>query len=154
MSNTLLDILPSLLPGAIDWAEARSSEILANGEPLDSIGLRLASAVGVRNPERIRVSTVSALPLPRDRELRDVALRVGLLGPGMIGLTLGYGIFACDGHVDERLISHECRHVFQYETAGSIETFLPVYLQQIAVHGYFNAPFEVDARAHEIGSIP
>ncbi|MES9834713.1 MAG: hypothetical protein ABW139_20975 [Candidatus Thiodiazotropha sp. DIVDIV] len=39
--------------------------------------------------------------------------------------------------------------VFQYETLGSIEKFLPVYTQQIVEYGYENAPLEVDARAHE-----
>ncbi len=149
MPIDLLAVLPLLLPRAIEWANARSSEILAGGEPLNESGLRLATAVGVSDAARIRVSTVSALPLPEDPELRSVALEPGLLGPNMIGLTLGYGIYVCDGHQEHRLISHECRHVHQYEAAGSIENFLPVYLQQIAVHGYHDAPFEVDAREHE-----
>jgi len=150
MPIELLDVLPALLPRAIDWASARSKEILTDGEPLTETGLRLAAAVGVSDAARIRVSSVSALPLPGDAALRAVALETGLLGPNMIGLTLGYGIYICDGHIDNRLISHECRHVYQYEAAGSIENFLPVYLQQIAVHGYHNAPFEIDAREHEL----
>ena len=40
-------------------------------------------------------------------------------------------------------------HVYQYEKAGSIAAFLPQYLQQIAIVGYANAPFEIDAREHE-----
>ena len=153
MPIDLLSVLPVILPRAIEWANARSSEILAGGKPLNESGLRLATAVGVLDATRIRVSTVSALPLPEDPDLRAVALETGLLGPNMIGLTLGYGIYVCDGHQDHRLISHECRHVHQYEAAGSIENFLPVYLQQIAVHGYHDAPFEVDAREHEINTI-
>jgi hypothetical protein len=39
--------------------------------------------------------------------------------------------------------------VHQYEAAGSIAAFLPLYLQQIVLYGYERAPFEVDARAHE-----
>ena len=153
MPIDLLSVLPVILPRAIEWANARSSEILAGGKPLNESGLRLATAVGVADATRIRVSTVSALPLPEDPDLRAVALETGLLGPNMIGLTLGYGIYVCNGHQDHRLISHECRHVHQYEAAGSIENFLPVYLQQIAVHGYHDAPFEVDAREHEINTI-
>ena len=153
MPIDLLSVLPVLLPRAIDWANAQSSEILANGEPLTETGLKLAAAVGVSDAAKVRVSTVSALPLPEDPDLRAVALDTGLLGPDMIGLTLGYGIYVCDGCIDNRLISHECRHVYQYEAAGSIEKFLPLYLRQIAVHGYQNAPFEVDARNHEINAI-
>ena len=37
----------------------------------------------------------------------------------------------------------------QYEEAGSIADFLPVYLKQIVEFGYDSAPLEVDARAHE-----
>ena len=82
--------------------------------------------------------------------LRAAALQAGLLGPGMVGLTLGYSIFIVNGHVNDRLLSHELRHVQQYERAGSIAAFLPTYLSQIVDLGYENAPFEIDARAHEI----
>lgn len=149
MNVNLAAILPQLLPRAIDWAEARSDEILRTGEPLSDLGVRLAQSVGVVCPEKVRISSVTALPLPDDPELQSVALDVGLLGSGMVGLTLGYGIYICEGHFSNRLVSHECRHVYQYETAGSIRDFLPRYLQQIAEVGYENAPFEVDARNHE-----
>lgn len=153
MPLDLKSVLPALLPRAIDWANVRSNEILADGEPLTESGLKLATAVGVTDASRIRIREVCSLPLPEDAELRTVALETGLLGPGMIGLTLGYGIYVCKGHVDNRLISHECRHVYQYETAGSIEDFLPVYLEQIAECGYYDAPFEIDAREHELDSV-
>ena len=63
--------------------------------------------------------------------LRAAALQAGLLGPGMVGLTLGHAIFICRGHKTRRLLSHELRHVHQYEQHGSIAAFLPVYLGQI-----------------------
>ena len=68
----------------------------------------------------------------------------------MIGLTLGYAVLICRGHESRpRLLSHEFRHVYQYEAAGSIAAFLPAYLEQIVAFGYFNAPLEADARTHE-----
>jgi hypothetical protein len=68
----------------------------------------------------------------------------------MVGLTLGYAVLVCPGYGrDVRLLSHEFRHVYQYEQAGSIAAFLPVYLQQIVTVGYQNAAYERDARAHE-----
>ena len=150
MLTNLESILPLLLPKAIGWVNEQSNHILATGSPLSDVGIRLARAVGVSFPEKIRVSTVPNLPLPVDPQLRAVALETGLLGEGMIGVTFGYGIYVCAGHADNRLISHECRHVFQYEAAGSIEAFLPVYLHQIATVGYDDAPLEIDARAHEL----
>jgi len=91
----------------------------------------VAQRVGVRKPELIRVKRVDHIPLPGDTLLRRAAHRAGLLGPETLGLTLGYGIFIVSGHDTVRLLSHEFRHVYQYETLGSIDKFLPVYLQQI-----------------------
>ena len=146
----LAAVLPRLLPRAIAWAEARASEIAASGIALTETGIRIAREVGVQQPQLIRTQQVRQLPLPDDPELRQVALATGLLGRGMIGLTLGHSIYTVLGHHTNRLLSHECRHVAQYETAGSIAVFLPQYLQQIAVYGYVNAPFEIDARQYEV----
>jgi hypothetical protein len=149
MTFDLASALPLLTPKAIAWAEQRASEILAAGEQLTEQGLTLARRVGVVNPEKIRLLFVTQLPLPTDPMLREAALQTGLLGPNMIGLTLGHGIYICNGHNSPRLFLHECRHVHQYEQAGSIAAYLPQYLQQIVQFGYANAPYEVDARAHE-----
>ena len=89
--------------------------------------------------------------------LHDISFRAedgqvtGLLGPNMVGLTLGYAVLVCRGHeATPRLLSHEFRHVHQYEIAGSIAAFLPGYLHQIVAYGYANAPLEIDARNHEL----
>ena len=149
MTFDLATALPTLTPKAIAWAEERAAEIAASGEALSGHGLLLARQVGVAQPERIRISFVSHLPLPTDPILREAAIQTGLLGPNIIGLTLGYGIYICNGHNSARLLSHECRHVQQYEQAGSIAAYLPGYLRQIVQYGYTNAPYEVHARAHE-----
>jgi hypothetical protein len=145
----LATLLPRILPKAIAWAEARSADIMADGVPLTDFERRLAHLSGVYRPELVRVSEVARIPVPDDPELRDAAITAGLLGPGTIGLTLGYGIYILIGHRSNRLVSHECRHVYQYEAAGSIAAFLPQYLEQILSVGYAAAPFEVDAREHE-----
>jgi hypothetical protein len=142
-------VLPRLLPRAIAWADHQQREILANGLALSVAGTALARAVGVAHPELVRVQLVERLPLPEDPELRHVAAQTGLLGPDMVGLTLGHGIYLVRGHDDDRVLSHECRHVHQYERAGSIAAFLPVYLEQVAEFGYWDAPFEVEAREWE-----
>jgi hypothetical protein len=141
--------LARILPKAIAWAEARAAEILTSGVPLSDSGRMLAHLSGVNRPDRVRVAEVASIPLPEDPELQEATLAAGLLGPDTIGLTLGYGIYVRQGQSSKRLISHECRHVHQYEEAGSIAAFLPQYLEQILSVGYEAAPFEVDARAHE-----
>lgn len=142
--------LPELLPAAIAWANFQSEHVALLGQPLPVPLVSVAQRVGVRQPERIRVKLVDQLPIPEEQLLREAAIQTGLLGPHMAGLTLGYSIFIVHGQDTVRLISHECRHVYQYETLGSIEQFLPVYLQQIVTFGYQSAPLEIDARAHEI----
>lgn len=143
--------LPTLLPRAIAWAQARAAKAAAVGAPLDASELEIARKVGVARPELVRVETVGdRLPMPEEPALRAAALQAGLLAPGMVGLTLGYSIFICAGHKTRRLLSHELRHVYQYEQHGSIPGFLPLYLKQVIEVGYRDAAFERDAREHEL----
>jgi hypothetical protein len=150
MAFDLRSILPQLLAPAIAWAEIQSRQAEQEGQNLNPAGLELAKRAGVKRAELIRLKTVDQLPLPAEPLLRQAAVETGLLGPGMVGLTLGYSIFVVRGHMTPRLLAHECRHVYQYEVCGSIAAFLPVYLEQIATVGYLNAPLEQDARAHEL----
>ncbi len=150
MTSNLLLILPQLLPKAIDWAENRSAEICSSGMALTERGQSIAKAVGVTHPEKIRISLVDSIPIPDDPVLQKVAIETELLGPDTAGLTLGYGIYLRADQNSDQLLSHECRHVYQYETFGSIRAFMPIYLQQIAQYGYEDAPLEIDARQHEI----
>lgn len=155
MSHDLSALLPQLLPAAIAWAQSCEAAILAEGEALDEPGLALAEIVGVRRPERVRVQHIPAIPWPKDPVLRQAAIHTGLLGPGVGGLTLGHGIYIVGGPIDgpsgchPRLLSHECRHVHQYEVAGSIGAFLKVYLRQVIELGYSRCPYEIDARNWE-----
>lgn len=146
----LLQELPRLVPPAVAWAEARSARAATVGAPLTPSEQDLARSVGVAQPEVVRVEMVASLPMPEEPMLRAAAQQAGLLGPNMAGLTLGHAIFICHGHKTKRLLSHELRHVFQYEQAGSIAAFLPIYLKQVLEGGYYNAPYEVDAREHEL----
>ena len=146
----LREALPGLVPLAIDWARRVSTEAVENGRGLGAAGETIARRVGVTRPEDVRVVVCEEMPSPEDPSLRAAALEAGMLGPDMAGLTLGHAIFIRDGHMSARLLSHELRHVAQYEAAGSIEAFLPAYLEQILDYGYEGAPFEVDARNHEL----
>ena len=139
--------LTSIFPLAVEWATITSANGAAAGTSLGAPGVALAKKVGVSQPEQIRVVTVDQLPQPAHPLLRQAASQVGLLNG--TGLTLDHTIFLCrrDGRI--QLLAHECRHVAQYEKAGSIAAFLAVYLQQLVTIGYENAPLEIDARAHE-----
>ncbi|MDG0024956.1 hypothetical protein [Trinickia sp. Y13] len=151
MTISLKTVLPQLVEPAIMWAEEQERNALVVGSPLGPYEIADARAVGVRMPEKIRVVTAPSLPMPTDPWLRTVAQDTGLLGSHVLGLTLGYAIFLVEGRGSRRLLTHECRHVHQYERSGSIKAFLPEYLRQIATIGYEAAPLELDALAHEIG---
>jgi hypothetical protein len=149
MTDDLEARLPTLLPKAIAWAEQEAVAASQSGRALVAWELDLARAVGVTRPELIRLALVEALPKPTDPELLAAAMSRGMFGPTMVGLTVGHSVLIRKGSDDARLFSHEFRHVYQYEQAGSIPAFLPGYLQQVVRFGYENAPFEKDAKAHE-----
>jgi hypothetical protein len=139
--------LPLLLPIAVEWAERQSRRILLTGAPLAPPFQSIAREVGVRKPERIRILFVPAIPSPEDVALASAAAQTGLIGPNIQGMTLGHGIFfRNDTRGGRELIAHECRHVYQYESYGSIAAFLAEYLMQVITRGYHNAPMEIDAR--------
>ncbi len=142
-------VLPRLLPHAIAWMHAQEFKILASGRALTDIETKLAIAVSVHDPARVRIKLVAQIPAPANPELCAIAFQTSLIGPHTGGITLGRGIYIRDGHFTDRLISHELRHVHQYETAGSIAAFLKNYLEQLATVGYERAPLELDAVQHE-----
>lgn len=137
------------MPLLIPWVESQEADALATGRPLTATELALASAVGVRDASRVRIKLVDQLPQPSHPELRAAADQTGLLGPGMAGVAFGYAVVIRNGRMTNRLVSHELRHVRQYEAAGSMAAFLPEYLRQIVTVGYARAPFELDAQRHE-----
>lgn len=143
--------LAKLAPGAIAWAEHESAAVAAKGIAPTPAQVALARKVGVKQPERIRIQVVDQFPLPDQPEVKAAALRIGLATPGIIGLTLGHSVMVRRGYEkDARLLSHEFRHVAQYEQRGGIAPFLAQHLRDLAQYGYEDSPFEVDARAHEL----
>ncbi|MES2586225.1 MAG: hypothetical protein V4536_04820 [Pseudomonadota bacterium] len=140
----------SIVIKAIDWAKSQSEIILQTGAPLGFGMQSMAREMGVKHPERIRIDFVESIPLPDDEELLSIAHSFGLLSDEITSLTLGYGVYIRSGMENIRLLTHEFRHVQQYEQYDSIDSFLEQYIHQVMTVGYRNAPLEIDARAHEI----
>lgn len=143
-------LVATILPKTVTWAVEQATKGLADGRVLTPPELDDAKQVGVLAPEKIRLVLADEVPMPEDPTLREVAVRTGLLNQNIAGLTLGYAIFVATGHLSRRLLTHECRHVHQYEVAGSIDQFMQAYLRQITTFGYLTAPLEIDATQHEI----
>jgi len=147
---TLASQLPVMLPRVIAWAEKLSADGRSTGVPLTEAQLRIAHGSGVRNPANIRLVVVEHIPLPDEPALKAAALQVGLSPASAAGMTIGYAVMVRRGYEDNvRLLSHEFRHVAQYEASGGIRPFLGIHLADLVAFGYDNSPFEVDARAHE-----
>jgi len=147
--------LPMLAPRAVAWAQALAAKADANGTALPAPLLEIARRAGVRAPGKIRIVVTDEIPLPDDPVLKGAALSVGLSQSEAAGMTLGYAVFLRRGYEnDVRVMSHEFRHVAQYEACGGIAGFLAVHLADLVAFGYEDSPFEVDARAHEVAALP
>lgn len=137
-----------LLPLASKWAEALETRILREGVALSEEELADARALGVRQPDRVRLLCLANVPRPDNLALRTAAEAVQFLTPATRGLALRYGIFVrADCWRDRGLIAHELAHTEQYERLGGIESFLRQYLRECLTIGYPTAPMEQEAIA-------
>ena len=134
----------------VRWASEHYQIIQNTGSSLSDEGLALARRVGVLEPERIRVLLVDEIPIHNDPLVAGLAKSAGMLDGTIEGMTFGHSIYIVRGRESARLYSHEFRHVYQYETYGSIPAFMDEYLPQVLTLGYGKAPLELDARAFEI----
>jgi hypothetical protein len=71
--QTTIEQLEELLPLAAQWAAEQERRVLCEGVRLSEIELADARAIGVRNPERVRLLRVDAVPVPADPMLRAAA---------------------------------------------------------------------------------
>ena len=146
--QSTIDQLEELLPLAARWATEQERRVLCEGVPLLKIELADARAIGVRNPERVRLLRVDAVPVPAHPILRAAAASINFLTAAPRGLALNHGIFVRADHWRDRaLIAHELVHTAQYQRLGGILPFLQTYIVQCATVGYPNAPLELEAVA-------
>jgi hypothetical protein len=144
----LLSQFERLIPLAARWAEALETRILREGVPLTAEETADARALGVREPERVRLLSLASVPTPDDLTLRAAATALQLLTPATRGLALRYGIFIrADSWRERFLVAHELAHTEQYERLGGIEKFLRQYLTECLTVGYPAAPLEQAAIA-------
>jgi hypothetical protein len=135
-----------VLPLACAWAEEQERLILREGSCLSETQTKDARSIGIAHPDRVRLLSVHAIPLPNDPALREAAIATQLISPGTLGLTLRYGIFIRSDYWDDRrLLFHELVHTWQYERLGGFEPFLRQYLHECITIGYPAAPMEQEA---------
>ena len=138
----------ALLPLAAEWASEQEQRVLREGVPLSEHEIADAKAVGVRDPERVRLLQVEAIPAPAHPMLKAAYDAISFLAAKPRGLTVRYGIFVrTDCRQDRHLLLHELAHTAQYERLGGILDFLRKYLFECATAGYGAAPLEQEAIA-------
>ncbi len=143
-------MLAELSPQISAWVHEQERMILERGEALSESELRMATAAGVRHPERVRLLAVEKTPLPEEKTLRRAAQAFGFVSEMTDGLTAGYGFFVHESRRhDSALVAHELAHVAQYERYGGVHGFLAKYLAEINQYGYDAAPLELEAVAFE-----
>jgi hypothetical protein len=144
--ESLLIHFEVLLPLAVKWAAEEEERILREGVPLSESEIADAKAVGVREPERVRLLQVTTIPRPSDPQLAAAADAMEFLMPATRGLTLHHGVFIRrDCWRDRSLIVHELVHTAQYERLGGSAPFLRQYLLECLTFGYSAAPLEKEA---------
>ena len=144
----MLSQLEELLPLAAQWATEQERRVLCEGVRLSEIEMADAKAIGVRNPERVRLLRVQTIPVPAHPMLRSAAASINFLTAAPRGLALEYAIFVRADHWRDRaLIAHELVHTAQYQRLGGILPFLQTYICQCATVGYPNAALELEAIA-------
>jgi hypothetical protein len=143
-----LDQLEELLPLAAEWAMTQQQRVLLEGVPLSEDELADATAIGVRNPERVRLLRVDVIPVPAHPMVRAAAASIHFLSAAPRGLALDKAIFIRNDHWRDRaLIAHELVHTAQFQRLGGILPFLQTYIFQCSTVGYPNAPLELEAVA-------
>lgn len=140
--------MDQLLPLAAQWATEQERRALCDGVPLSKNELADARAIGVRNPERVRLLRVDSIPVPAHPMLRAAAAAINFITVSPRGLTLDNAIFVRADHWrDRELIAHELVHTAQYQRLGGVVPFLETYIVQCATVGYQHAPLELEAAA-------
>jgi hypothetical protein len=135
-----------LLPLAANWVQRQEKRMLRLGVPLSDQELTDANAIGVAEPDQVRLLQLDQVPFPTDPMLKAAAVAIQFLTPATRGLTLRHGIFVrSDCWRDRALIAHELVHVAQYERLGGILPFLRQYLFECLTIGYPAAPMEQEA---------
>ena len=146
--ESLLAQFEMLLALAAAWATEEEQKILRDGVLLSEKEIADARAIGIKEPDRVRLLQIETIPRPTQPQLRAACDAIDFLTPATRGLTLGHGIFIrSDCWGDRLLIVHELAHVAQYERLGGILPFLRRYLFECLTVGYSASPLELEAIA-------
>ena len=138
-----------LAPAAVDFIASSEQQVQMRGRALSADEQQLARAVGVAQPENVRVFVADEFVAPSDPAFAVEARKFGLGDKAEGGRTLGHSIQIKPKYANSRwLLAHELTHVGQFERLGANE-FVREYLTELLMFGYARAPLERAAAANE-----
>ena len=79
--------LETILPMAVEWAEAKEKVVLEHGTALSLQYVEDAKSVGVKYPEQVRIYVVPQIPIPKHPILKAMAEATQLISPATIGIS-------------------------------------------------------------------
>ncbi|MBD3585680.1 hypothetical protein HHX48_08040 [Salinimonas sp. HHU 13199] len=137
-----------LLPQYIDWAYKIDKKGQQEGTALSADQLILATEIGIKHPEKVRLVYIDEIPFPRDNyALKVLGEALGFIGEGIVNnaQAFGYSIYIRNGYpLDTPKLAHELVHVLQIERS-SLDSIIRQHISDLATYGYDNAPLEVEA---------
>lgn len=132
-------------PRALAWYEDTEAKLLPQGRQLSLDEEAMARALGVTEPGRVRVVTLTQFPMPDDPGLRREAEQYGMGSVFEGGRTIGYVIMLKPRYANDRIVlRHELVHVAQHDRLGR-SNFIKRYFTELEIVGYANAPLELEA---------
>ncbi|WP_028772703.1 hypothetical protein [Shewanella waksmanii] len=137
-----------LLPQYISWAHDIDAQAEYIGAPLDEKQLLLASEIGIKFPEKVRIVYVDEVPFPYENfALKVLGEALGFVGEGIVNnaQVFGYSIYSRKGYqLDRPKLAHELVHVLQVERS-SFAAVTTQHFSDMAKYGYDKAPLELEA---------
>lgn len=133
------------------WAAGIEQQARQEGQALSPRMIEIAHEMGLSQPESLRILIKEEIPFPHEDDfLREIGLRLGLIGPGIVGNAQIFGEMVLSraefAHSIPKM-AHELMHVRQVQEAGGFEPFLRKYLREVLTSGYSQAPYEIEAYA-------
>jgi hypothetical protein len=128
---------------AVAWIESVEKDFATAGRSLTPAEIQMATEIGVKEPERIRVVVAKTFPLPNAPPLRALLTSYGLGSRSEGGRTMGAVIFLKPKYQKDRsILAHEMVHVMQIERM-SLQGFVSRYLTEVEMVGA-SAPLEAE----------
>lgn len=133
----------------VKWAAKIEERGQATGTPLAPDQLRLASEIGIKHPEKVRLVVVDEVPFPMDNpEIRLAGEKFGFIGPGITNnaQAFGYTVWIRKGFsLDRPRLAHELVHVMQIERSTSFAAYASQYVSELIQYGHEKSPLEREA---------